>query len=123
MSVLKTSVKLLLLIAACAGVYYYVHTNNIDLKALFSSSCDCHAGGCSINKKPTSSTPAENLTKEHDLVADHAQEVVHPEVTNVNKAEDLSVKQVTAHEAANEPVAPKLAPLNKPVTTTPEEVK
>ncbi len=116
---LKTVIKLLILAAACAGVYYYVHSNHIDLKALFSSNCSgdcCHASsGCSIDNKPVdvraideAATPTEVLTPEAPK---------QPEFTPVEKAESVAMPNKTATEVAQPSKAPITEPLNKAINT------
>jgi len=121
----KNVYKLLLLVAACAGLYYYIHTNNINLKALFSSNCDCHAGGCSVGSNPTldgkesSSEPVEHVTDKIAPVQTEttAEPIVDTALTHNPEAETELNKKITAPAVAGKITPPVLQPMEKPVST------
>lgn len=114
---LKNVIKILILAAACAGVYYYVHSNHIDLKALFSSNCDCcHASsGCSIDNKPVDVRPIDAATTPTEVLKPEV--LKQPEFTPVEKAESVAMPNKTATEVAQPSKAPITEPLNKAINT------
>ena len=122
---LKNIYKLLILIAVCVGLYYYIHTNHIDLKSLlFSSNCDCHAGGCSIGNptldgQESSSEPVENVTTKIATVqtATTPKPIVNTALTPQPKAETEISKKVTASDVAGKTTPPIIVPMEKPVST------
>lgn len=120
---LKNIYKLLLLVAACAGLYYYIHTNHIDLKSFFSS-CDCHAGGCAVGNptldgKPSSAEPVEHVTDHIAPVqtVSTPEPVVDTALTHVPEAETALNKQVTMPSVAGKVTPPKLDAMERPVST------
>jgi hypothetical protein len=129
---LKNMYKLLLLLAACAGLYYYIHTNHINLKSVFSS-CDCHAGGCSISGnptldgKPSSSQPVERVTNHIDSVPVQTgatpEPIVDTALTPEPKVETTLNPKPTMPAVAGKITPPKLDVMERPVSTPPAATK
>lgn len=123
---LRNIYKLLILAAGCAGVYYYLHTNHIDIRSFFSS-CDCHSGSCAISKNPTldgkdsSSEPVEHVTSHANSAPVQTDTTPEPTVdaalTHVPEAEAETNKTITAPAVAGKITPPKLDSMEKPVST------
>lgn len=108
---------LIALAAVCGGAYYYIHSHNIDLKALFSADCDCHGGSCGIKNNSTSSSPIKTVLTPSTQVAatpmPRAEHVATPMPTAKSTAVPSSIAPIQAH------TAPSLEPLTKTIATTP----
>ena len=65
--------KILLVVAAGVGLFYYARYSNFDFKSLFNSKCDCHTG-CAVEAKPVTVTPVAPEVAPHDttpVTAEH----------------------------------------------------
>ena len=114
---------LIALAAVCGGAYYYIHSHNIDLKALFGADCDCHGGSCGIKHNSSSSSPVKSVLTPSTQVAPEsmprAEHVATPMPTANSTAVPSNLAPIQAH------TAPSQEPITKPITTaaTPATVK
>lgn len=66
--------KVLLVVAAGVGLFYYARYSNFDFKSLFNGKCDCHTG-CTVEAKPVTVTPVTHEVAPHEVTpvaAEHA---------------------------------------------------
>jgi hypothetical protein len=116
----KSLVFAIILAAACGGVYYYIHTNHIDLKSFFSG-CECCHGdsGCSIDNKPNSVIQTKsNITTQPTVMENSNPTALATTQTNPKpQAEEMTNKNTLAIKTANPTKPLELQPLNKQLNT------